>query len=152
MLNESPAVETLDESALVEIEARPARAGYYDAQYPFVPMFESERDALCQSLRAAWKKITQLERDAEAERLHLNRKQSFLVGVQVRLAQAESANAALRDQLAQLTTTVERRAGKYCDRPEDMPPTAIINIGFNVLESRLAQVEKERDDLRRQIR
>lgn len=142
----------LDDEALAEIEARRPRTVHYNC--PFVPLSETERDALCQTVRAAWAQVNEWEshRDGIIEAVKT---------AEARVEELEESNTALREQLAEAQEYSDTLARNYTSL-EDWILRIRIKLGLQAkdadietaidkFQSRLAQVEKERDDLRGEL-
>lgn len=112
MNNNAPPVETLSEEALAEIEAQPSRL---INGLEGILLSPAERDALCQSLRAAWANELRLAKEL----------------VDLREQLAENARRHFDD-----ARSLERQRNEALDQCTE-------------LHQRLAQVEKERNDLQR---
>lgn len=123
--------ELLSEEVLERI------ASYKPFQYgTMVSMTVAERDALCQSLRALRDQLAEEQRRNQMQADTIMEYEGDVAALRDQLAQAHSDN----ERLALVVQGIEEREAAVC--PED--------IGFDeyirTLQSRLAQVEKERDD------
>lgn len=146
-MTNQPTPVILDDEQLQKIEARPY---YYVGLGRRVELHPDERDALCATVRAAWRDRDRALTPSIVESLRLLDDAGY--GKEVPNSMSEmikkalTENTALREQLAARTIELERESHemqKWNNRANQLA------IEGQELRQRLAQVEKERDHYKR---